>query len=29
VMGLNVEMKFSRYEEIMGIDPKKLLDENR
>jgi hypothetical protein len=29
VMGLEVTMKFSRYEEISGIDPKKLLEENR
>lgn len=29
VMGLNVEMKFASYEEIVGIDSKKLLDENK
>jgi hypothetical protein len=29
VMGLNVEMKLSCYEEIVGIDPKKLLEENK
>jgi hypothetical protein len=28
VMGLEVSMKFSKYEEIVGIDPKKLLDDN-
>jgi hypothetical protein len=27
-MGLEVSMKFSNYEEIVGIDPKKLLDDN-
>ncbi len=29
IMGLDVDMKFSHYEEIMGIDPKKLLEDNR
>lgn len=28
VMGFDVEMKLSGYEEIIGTDPKKLLDEN-
>jgi hypothetical protein len=28
-MGLDVDMKFSRYEEINGIDPLKLIEENR
>jgi hypothetical protein len=25
VMGLDVQMKFASFEEIIGIDPKKLL----
>jgi hypothetical protein len=28
VMGFEVEMKLAGYEEVIGIDPKKLLDEN-
>jgi len=28
-MGLDVQMKFASFEEIIGIDPKKLLEENR
>ena len=28
VMGFDVEMKFSGYEEVIGTDPKKLLEEN-
>lgn len=28
VMGLSVDMKFASYEEIVGIDPKKLLESN-
>lgn len=27
-MGLEVDMKLAGYEEIIGIDPKKLLEEN-
>ncbi len=29
VMGLNVEMKFACYEEIVGVDPRKLLEDNK
>lgn len=28
VMGFDVDMKFSGYEEIVGVDPRKLLEEN-
>jgi hypothetical protein len=28
VMGFDVDMKFSSYEDVVGIDPKKLLEEN-
>lgn len=27
-MGLEVEMKFSNYEEVTGVDPNKLLENN-
>lgn len=27
-MGLEVEMKFSDYEEVTGVDPNKLLENN-
>lgn len=29
VMGFEVDMKLSGYEEVIGTDPKKLLEENR
>lgn len=27
-MGLEVDMKFAGYEEVGGVDPKKLLEDN-